>query len=158
MPPSPAPTLAPSTALSPPPHAHPQMTIAKPLLDVAFFLGTNLEPAVRRAREHELLRAYHAQLLAGGVAEAEYGWEQCWRDYRWAMLQCLFCYVFFVAQEYAKQLANRTGVYAWDAASVSVGARQLERMYRGDGTTAGFNGRIVAALVDLKCDELLRES
>ena len=131
--------------------------ISKPLLDIAFFLGTNLDPEVRRTHEHELLRTYHRELIVRGVAESEYGWEQCWLDYRWGMLQCLFGYVFFIAQEYAKHLTNRTGVYAWDAASVSIAERQLERMYRGNSTTAGFNGRIVAALVDLKCDELLRD-
>lgn len=135
---------------------HANMMISKPLLDIAFFMGTNLDPAVRRAREEELLRHYYEQLLAGGVAQASYAWEQCWIDYRWALLQCLFGYVCFIVQDYAKQKANHTGVYADDPAMITKGERHLERMYRGDGTTAGFNKRIVAALVELKCDELLR--
>ena len=132
--------------------------VRQPLLDVAFFLATNLEPSVRRAHEHELLRAYYEKLLAGGVSEAQYSWEQCWADYRWATLQCLFGYACFVAQDYAAQKANATGAYAADEASISKADRNLLRVYLGpgDGVTPGFNGRLVAALVDLKCDELLR--
>ena len=79
---------------------HANMMLMKPLLDVAFFLGTNLHPDVRRAHEGGLLHHYHATLLAGGVAEASYPFETCWSDYRWAMLQCFFGYGCFVVQDY----------------------------------------------------------
>ncbi len=35
--------------------------------DVAYFLGSNLDPAIRRAHGDELLRHYHDTLCAGGV-------------------------------------------------------------------------------------------
>ena len=65
----------------------------------------------------------------------------------------------FVVQDYAKQKSNRTGVFAADQASVSKAERNLARVYSGDGPSSpGFNGRLVTALVDLKCDELLRDA
>lgn len=138
---------------------HANMMLMKPLLDVAFFLGTNLHPDVRRTHEDALLRHYHAALLAGGVSEASYPFETCWRDYRWAMLQCFFGYGCFVVQDYAKQKRTRTGVYAADEGSISKGDRNLLKVYQGDGPgNPGFNGRLVAAIVDLKCDDLIREA
>ena len=50
------------------------------LLDVAYFLGTGLQPEDRRAEEENLLRRYHAALLGRGVAG--YSFAECWRDYR----------------------------------------------------------------------------
>lgn len=138
---------------------HANMMLMKPLLDVAFFLGTNLHPDVRRAHEDSLLRHYHAALLAGGVDGVRYPFETCWRDYRWAMLQCFFGYGCFVVQDYAKQKRTRTGVYAADEGTVSKGDRNLLKVYQGDSpSNPGFNGRLVAAIVDLKCDELIRDA
>ena len=57
------------------------------LQDVAYFIGAAMPPEVRREAEGELVRGYHAGLVASGVTE--YGWERCWRDYRrssWAGL------------------------------------------------------------------------
>jgi hypothetical protein len=53
--------------------------------DVAYFLGGNLDSAARREHELRLLRLYHALLVDGGVPA--YPFEQCWDDYRLAMLQ-----------------------------------------------------------------------
>ena len=64
-----------------------------------------------------------------------------------------------MVQDYAKQKSDRTGVFAADQASVSKAERNLARVYSGDGPSSpGFNGRLVTALVDLKCDELLRDA
>lgn len=60
-------------------------SVGPPLRDVAFFLGTGVEPAVRRSIEEKLLAEYHSGLLANGVSG--YAAEQCWMDYRLALLQ-----------------------------------------------------------------------
>jgi hypothetical protein len=53
-------------------------------VEVAHFIGGHLEPETRRAEEHELVRDYHQRLQAAGVSD--YLFEDCWRDYRLAML------------------------------------------------------------------------
>ncbi len=50
------------------------------LQDVAYFIGAGLRPDERRAVEGELVRGYHAGLVAAGVSD--FGWEACWRAYR----------------------------------------------------------------------------
>lgn len=50
------------------------------VLDASYFLGAGLLRDVRRAHEQALMRRYHERLCALGVQG--YGWEQCWRDYR----------------------------------------------------------------------------
>ena len=57
------------------------------LTDVAFLLGASLDPADRRAREHELVREYHDALTSRGVTG--YPWDRCWTDYRRYAYQCL---------------------------------------------------------------------
>jgi hypothetical protein len=56
------------------------VVIAQPLRDVAFLVGTGMEPEVRRRCERDVVASYHAALLAGGVAD--YGVDRCWDDYR----------------------------------------------------------------------------
>ena len=56
------------------------ITVGPALTDVAYFLSAGLDPDVRRAHEIELVRGYHAELLARGITG--YGWDDCWRDYR----------------------------------------------------------------------------
>ena len=48
--------------------------------DVAYFLSAGLDPDVRRANERDLIGLYLDELHRRGVKD--YGWEQCWRDYR----------------------------------------------------------------------------
>jgi len=50
------------------------------LQDVAYFIGAGLRLDERRAAEEDLVRGYHAGLVASGVSE--FGWEQCWCAYR----------------------------------------------------------------------------
>jgi hypothetical protein len=57
------------------------------LVDVAFLLGASLDPADRRAHEHDLVRGYHRALLARGVTS--YSWDRCWTDYRRYAYHCL---------------------------------------------------------------------
>ncbi len=53
---------------------------ANPMCDVVYFLVGNFDPAFRRANEDHLLRSYHDELVAAGVAD--YPFEQCVEDYR----------------------------------------------------------------------------
>ena len=120
--------------------------------DVNFFLTTNLPPAYRREHEVSLVRAYHRGLLAGGVAEESYPWEQCWRDYRFRTLHVFWFYACGVAPAFARQKRLETGAYA------PGGDDRLRQMYEGDGTPgSGFHERIVAALLDHRVDELVQE-
>jgi hypothetical protein len=59
-----------------------------PLKDLAFMIALNWYPPRRAHLEQTLLRRYHAALVAGGVAR--YSWEDCWRDYRFAVIRELF--------------------------------------------------------------------
>ena len=52
--------------------------------DIAYFLGTNLEPELRRTHEQELLRRYHATVSERD--ESGYDFARCLRDYRLAMM------------------------------------------------------------------------
>ena len=53
---------------------------ANPMSDVMYFIAGNIPTETRREVEAELVRGYHAGLVAGGVDD--YPFEQCWTDYR----------------------------------------------------------------------------
>jgi aminoglycoside/choline kinase family phosphotransferase len=59
--------------------------LGPPLRDVAYLLGTSLEPDQRRASEQALVEEYHHGLVAGGVDG--YDVDRCWDDYRLGHLQ-----------------------------------------------------------------------
>ena len=61
------------------------VAIGLPARDVAFFLSTGLRTDDRRLHERELVEAYRARLLGLGVTD--YSEDECWDDYRFAMLQ-----------------------------------------------------------------------
>jgi hypothetical protein len=61
------------------------LSLALPARDLAYFVGTSLEIDDRRACERHLVAAYHQALGAHGVSS--YGGEECWEDYRFAMVQ-----------------------------------------------------------------------
>lgn len=61
------------------------LSLAHPLRDVAYFAGTSLRVDQRRRLDRGLVEEYHAALRAHGVAD--YSLQQCWEDYRFAMLQ-----------------------------------------------------------------------
>ena len=54
--------------------------------DLAYFMSQSLTPTVRKEADEQVLRAYHRALVAGGVEG--YSQEQCWEDYRLAILFC----------------------------------------------------------------------
>ena len=53
--------------------------IAPAMSDVAYFIGSALQPADRAAVEEDLVREYHARMGAAGVAMS---WDECWTGYR----------------------------------------------------------------------------
>lgn len=61
------------------------LSLALPARDLAYAVATSLDPEPRRAAERDLVAAYHSALVGHGVAS--YSVEQCWDDYRFAMLQ-----------------------------------------------------------------------
>lgn len=61
------------------------LSLGLPARDLAYFLGTGVEPEVRAAHERDLVAAYHQALLDHGVTG--YDVEACWDDYRFAMPQ-----------------------------------------------------------------------
>jgi hypothetical protein len=58
------------------------------VLDVAYFISGNLPPELAREVDRALLRAYHDELVARGVAD--YDFESCLRDYETCM--CFVAY------------------------------------------------------------------
>ena len=54
--------------------------LGPPLLDAAIFLGACLSSEQRREIERDLLRSYHADLLAAGISG--FSFEDCWESYR----------------------------------------------------------------------------
>ncbi|WP_134741250.1 phosphotransferase [Nocardioides sp. 503] len=61
------------------------LSLGLPARDLAYFVGTSLDPEVRRVHERDLVAAYHQALLGYGVSG--HGLEECWDDYRFAMVQ-----------------------------------------------------------------------
>ena len=114
--------------------------------DLAFFLGTNLEPEVRRKHEQELVRRYHATLLENGVQG--YAFERCWDDYRVNMWRAYINIAYVTMSRFDAMRKARTGVFS---ATPSEGDRKELATYQAR------NRRLVAAMVELKFDELLEE-
>ncbi|MDH2382105.1 phosphotransferase [Bradyrhizobium sp. CER78] len=56
------------------------LTVGPGIVDVAYFLSAGVDPSERRLHEIDLVRFYHSELIRRGVRD--YGWDQCWRDYR----------------------------------------------------------------------------
>ncbi len=61
------------------------LSLGLPVRDVSFLLSTGLTPDDRRDHERDLVAAYHQRLTELGVEG--YPAEECWDDYRFAMLQ-----------------------------------------------------------------------
>ena len=61
------------------------LSLGLPARDLAYLLGTSLEPGERATHERDLVAAYHEALVGHGVTG--YDLDACWDDYRFAMLQ-----------------------------------------------------------------------
>jgi aminoglycoside phosphotransferase (APT) family kinase protein len=92
-----------------------------PLLDVAYLLGTGLDPDERGANEERLVHTYHDAVVAAGVRG--YDWSQCWEDYR------------------------RYAAYA--VIMLVTAAVIVERTERGDAMFLSMIGRAAAQIADL---------
>jgi Ser/Thr protein kinase RdoA (MazF antagonist) len=64
------------------------LTVGLPVRDVAYLLGTGLEPEPRRTHERSIVTAYHHTLTALGVTG--YDLATCWDDYRYGLFHGLF--------------------------------------------------------------------
>jgi hypothetical protein len=60
------------------------MTRAHAAVDVGWLIGGQCEPEGRRKYEVDLVQMYHGLLVEQGVSN--YGFDQCWDDYRLSML------------------------------------------------------------------------
>ena len=97
------------------------------LTDASYFLGASLLPDDRRAHEEQLIRDYHAALVAGGVEG--YDWDTCWRDYR---------------------------RYSFGGLLMAIGASMLvERTARGDDMFMAMAERHSTQILDLEATEFL---
>lgn len=61
--------------------------VRNPLADVAYLLGTGLDPAVRKEVEEDIVADYHRHISERGVAD--YSAERCFFDYRQQSLHAL---------------------------------------------------------------------
>jgi len=61
--------------------------VTKAVHDVGYLLSQSLDVENRRTSEHQLVTQYHSALVGYGVAD--YSVEQCWEDYKLAVLHCL---------------------------------------------------------------------
>lgn len=96
------------------------------LTDVAFLAGTSMETAGRREHEGALVREYHDRLTC--TVEG-FGWEECWRSYRY---QALYAIYFLVPA-----------------------AALVERTERGDRMFLTMITRASTQIADLRSAELL---
>ena len=96
--------------------------------DIGYLLSQSLAPADRKAHERDIVRDYYGTLMANGVTG--YPFEQCWEDYRAAVL---FCLVYPVIAGGSVEMANERAMALLHA----------------------ITERSVAAITDLGCAELL---
>lgn len=73
--------------------------------DIGYFMSQSVDPAVRKAHERDVVRAYWEALREGGVQG--YTWEECWEDYRTTVMWCL---TYPVVACGSIDLANERGV------------------------------------------------
>jgi Phosphotransferase enzyme family len=66
--------------------------VGLPARDLAYFIGTSVQPQLRAAIERDLVDEYHRALLTYGIEG--YDSEMCWRDYRLGMPQVLLISAF----------------------------------------------------------------
>ena len=104
-----------------------QLAIWSGTSDLAYFMGLWFEPATRRSLEQAVLRTYYAQLCEGGVID--YSWDHLWDDYRLGIMQALYIPTDWCIEDETR----RTMAWLWQAQQ----------------------RRILAAVIDLKSDDLL---
>ncbi|MFI6095018.1 oxidoreductase family protein [Lentzea sp. NPDC051213] len=98
------------------------LSLALPARDLAYFVATSLEPAARRNNEQDLVGTYHRAL--GPDVTAGFTYEQCWDDYRFAMLQGPLISVFGLA--YGKRTDRGDRMFAVMATRACAAIRDLD--------------------------------
>ncbi len=96
------------------------VSLGPAMSDVAYFLGTSLDPALRASVERDLVKEHHRTLQAGGVRDVSLDW--CWEGYRRNALAGLLMAILasmLVGQtdrgdEMFMAMANRSGRLALD--------------------------------------------
>ena len=85
------------------------VSVAHPLRDVAYFLGTSLGEDERRAHEKDLVLRYHEALLRRGVRA--YDFDTCFDDYRLGQLQGPMITVLGAIYATAERSARADGMF-----------------------------------------------
>ncbi len=98
------------------------LSLALPARDLAYVVATSLDPEPRRAAEEALVAEYHRALVGHGVTS--YSLEQCWDDYRFAMLQGPLVCVF--GQAYGTRTERGDRMFAVMTARCCAAIRELE--------------------------------
>ena len=91
------------------------------LYDVAYILCNSVPTALRRQREEPLLREYHATVCDLGATD--YSFEQCWLEYRRAVLSGLFVVIYTCG---GMDLGNERGLAFVTEAAKRVDAATLD--------------------------------
>lgn len=112
---------------------------------MAYFLGQNVEPELRRTCEAELMSIYHETLVRDGVTN--YTLDDCWKSYRLNLFRVLINVMYVTYDQFAKDARAKRGIFS---AKPSHGDMKLKETY--DAT----NRRMCQAIVDARFDELLR--
>lgn len=73
------------------------ITRGKGTVDLAFFIGQNLNSKIQREYETSLIQLYHQTLLDNGVQH--YSLEECFRDYQIALFYHLFGLVYSIGND-----------------------------------------------------------
>ena len=126
------------------------MQFLQGMFDIASFIGTNLEPDVRRRHEKTLIEAYHAKLLQGLSKEqaAAYPLERCWYDYRLNLWRMVINVAFMAKTQFLKTHKAKTGMFA---AEPSKEDRSLKETYDAR------NRRLVSAIVENEFEKIIAE-
>lgn len=93
--------------------------------DVAMFMLHSLDVDVRRKVELRVVKQYHAALLANGVEESAYTWEQCWYSYRFNLWRA-FIVLCGMAPSIEHQKKAKKGMFASEPTKADA---QLKVMY-----------------------------
>ncbi len=109
------------------------MVIGPPTRDLAYFLGTTLDPEVRRQHESQLVSFYASELRRRGVTA--YNNDQCFADYRIGHIQAVIITTVGWAYATGEQTASSDAMFAAMARRSSAALRELETLERVEAAT-----------------------
>jgi aminoglycoside phosphotransferase (APT) family kinase protein len=100
--------------------------VGPPTRDVAYFLGTCLEPTDRRHIEEDLVAGYHTELVERGVTG--YSLDQCFDDYRLAQLHGVMITGLGAAYSTRERSAEADGMFLAMARRCTAAVRDLRSL------------------------------